>query len=91
LTSEEADVLRRVLRTIAVRRRTGEVGVVNGVNRFVSTKQPLMQQDREVLNAVARKLGLTGITQYDGQGLLFTRLRTGQAECQAMTAITDQA
>ena len=66
LTAEEAEVLRRVLRTIAVRRRTGEVGVVHGMNRFVSTNQPLKQQERELLNAAARKLGLNGVTQYDG-------------------------
>ncbi len=66
LTSDEADVLRRVLRTIAIRRRTGEVGVVHGMNRFVSTNQPLKQQDRESLNAAARKLGLSGITLHDG-------------------------
>ena len=66
LTSEELEVLRRVLRACAIRRRTGEIGVVHGMNRFVSTHQVLRQQQRDTLNAVARKLGLNGVTQFDG-------------------------
>ena len=66
MTADEAEVLRRVLLSIAVRRRTGEIGVVHGMNRFVSTNQPFKQQDDDMLNAAARKLGLNGIILFNG-------------------------
>lgn len=58
LTAEEASVLRLALANVAVRARTGELGIVHGADRFVSTNTCLRKPDREALNRVAAKLGL---------------------------------
>jgi hypothetical protein len=50
LTAEEAEVLREVLGTLAVRGRTGEVGVVHGADRFVSTQHVLRKPARSALD-----------------------------------------
>lgn len=68
LTRDEVEVPRRVLRTCAIRRWTGEIGVVYGMNRFVSTHQSLKKEERDALDNVARKLGLSGISQYGDEG-----------------------
>jgi len=59
LTAEEADVLRLVLASLAIKARTGEVGVLHGMDRFVSTQQILKKAERIALDAAARKVGLT--------------------------------
>jgi hypothetical protein len=61
LTAAEADVLRTVLGTLLVKGRTGELGVLHGADRFVSTQQILRKPDREALDAIARKVGLAGM------------------------------
>jgi hypothetical protein len=60
-TAEEAEVLREVLAAIAVRGRTGEVGVMHGAQRFVSTQLVLRKQARAALDTAARKVGLGGV------------------------------
>lgn len=59
LTPEEAQAVRAALSTLVVRARTGELGVMHGADRFVSTERILKKADREALEAAARKLDLT--------------------------------
>ena len=66
LTEEEAQALRAALATLVVRRRTGELGVMHGADRFVSTQRIFKKQDRQALDAAARKLGLNGIPEHAG-------------------------
>lgn len=64
LTAEEAGILRVALANLAVRARTGELGIIHGADRFVSTNTCLKKRHREVLNRLAVKLGLaTGIRE----------------------------
>ena len=60
LTDDEVSILRIALANIAVRVRTGELGIVHGADRFVSTNACLRKPDREALNRLAVKLGLSG-------------------------------
>ena len=61
LTSQEAGALRKVLATLVVRDRTGEVGIIHGAERFVSTQLCLRKADRELLDAAAAKVGLSSV------------------------------
>jgi hypothetical protein len=63
LTSDEAAVLKSVLAKLAIRQRTGEVGIMHGADRFVSSQNILSKQERESLKAVANKVGLKGLTE----------------------------
>jgi F0F1-type ATP synthase epsilon subunit len=65
LTAEEADVLRHVLASLAIKTRTGELGILHGMDRFVSTQRIFKKAERKVLDDAARKLGLSGgVKQY---------------------------
>ena len=59
LLDSEIDALRLVLRSLSVRDRTGEIGIMHGADRFVSTKVCLKKADRQALNRAAQKLGLS--------------------------------
>jgi len=61
LTSEEIAVLRSALSKFVIRGRTGELGVLHGLDRFVSTQLILKKSDRDTLNAIASKVGLRSI------------------------------
>jgi hypothetical protein len=50
--------MRVLLSKVAVRSRTGEVGIIHGANRFVSTHLCLSKAERALLGSVAVKLGL---------------------------------
>lgn len=63
LTSDEVAVLRAAVSKLCIRGRTGELGIVHGADRFVSTQLILKKQDRTVLNAIANKVGLKGLTE----------------------------
>jgi hypothetical protein len=66
LTADEAQVLRGVLSALVIRTRTGELGIVHGAERFVSTQRTLKKAERDALDAAARKLGLSGIREHAG-------------------------
>ena len=59
LTSEQAAAVASALRELAIRSRTGELGVLHGMDRFVATGCPLKKEQRATLDEAARKLGLT--------------------------------
>jgi hypothetical protein len=61
LTDEEAQQLRRALQVSAVRTRTGELGIMHGLARFVSTQSIFKRPDLANLDSAARKLGLGGV------------------------------
>ena len=67
LADEEIEVLRLVLRVLAIKSRTGQVGIVHGADRFVATQQILKKGQRDTLDTVAKKLGLAGgISSFEG-------------------------
>ena len=65
LTDEEAQALRRALQVFAVRTRTGELGIIHGLDRFVSTQSIFKRSDLANLDSAARKLGLGGVRRTD--------------------------
>jgi hypothetical protein len=64
LNEEEAKELRTVLSLIQIRERTGELGVVHGLDRFVSTNVCKKKKEIETLDAVARRCGIPGIKRF---------------------------
>lgn len=66
LTAEESEAVRMALATMVVKRRTGELGILHGADRFVSTQRTLRKAERDALDAAARKLGLGGLREYPG-------------------------
>lgn len=63
LTAEEAHALRAALSALVVKARTGELGILHGAERFVSTQRIFKKADREALDAAARKLGLSAVAE----------------------------
>ena len=66
LSGAEIDALRAVLHALVVKTRTGEVGILHGADRFVSTQLILKQPERTALDSAARKVGLAGLRTYSG-------------------------
>ena len=60
LSSEEVQILRAVFAPMVIRSRTGELGILHGIDRFVSTQVILKKKDLDVLDSVAKKIGLSG-------------------------------
>ena len=61
LSPDEAQALRVALSTLVIRDRTGELGVLHGMERFVSTQRTFAKAERAALDTAARKLGLSGM------------------------------
>lgn len=59
LSSEELEVLRAVTAPLAIKSRTGELGILHGMERFVSTQVILKKKELDVLDSLAKKLGLS--------------------------------
>ena len=67
LTDEEIRLLRVVLAHLAIKTRTGELGITHGLDRFVSAGVALKKAERETLDATAKKLGLSsGLATFEG-------------------------
>ena len=60
LRQEEANAVADALRQLVICDRTGELGILHGMDRFVATAVVLKKPEREQLNAGARKIGLAG-------------------------------
>lgn len=65
LTAQEVAAVRTALSGLVVRARTGELGMMHGADRFLSTQRILKKDDRQALDAAARKLGVS-IAEYRG-------------------------
>ncbi len=63
LTQAEVDILRLVLSKLCIRGRTGELGILHGMERFVSTQIVLKKPAIELLESIANKIGLNQITK----------------------------
>lgn len=64
LTPEEANELRPVLSAIVLRERTGEIGVLHGLDRFVSTHVCKKKKEIETLDTLAQRWGLSMIKRF---------------------------
>jgi hypothetical protein len=65
LDRDEAEMLRVILSKVVVEKRTGQIGIMHGAGRFVSTQVVLKQDGRAALDKLARKVGLPGVTLVD--------------------------
>ena len=63
LTQEEVDTLKPIISKLCIRRRTGELGILHGLDRFVSLQIILKKLNIEVLENIAKKVGLNEITK----------------------------
>jgi hypothetical protein len=64
LNSDEIEILKRVISPLMVQKRSGQVGILHGMDRFVSTNVSLKESQKEILEGVFKKLGLSGIKEY---------------------------
>ena len=58
LTDDELEMLRVAFTPLVIKNRTGELGIIHGMNRFVSTQICLKKRELDLLDSVAKKLGL---------------------------------
>ncbi|MDN5204134.1 hypothetical protein QQ008_22265 [Fulvivirgaceae bacterium BMA10] len=58
LNNEEIEILREVLKQLRIRRRTGELGIIHGVDRFVSANIVFKKPHLELLDGIAQKIGV---------------------------------
>lgn len=58
LNKEEAELLQTILSVFVIKDRTGEIGIVHGANRFISTHICLKKDQRNTIKSVYKKLGL---------------------------------
>ena len=66
LNPEEVSVLKEVLKHMKIRKRTGELGIMHGSDRFVSTNNAFKKHHLAILDQTAKKIGLTnGVTRTD--------------------------
>jgi hypothetical protein len=67
ITDDETQALRAILSCLVLRDRTGELGLLHGADRFVSSQRTFTKPERAVIQAVAKKLGLSsGLPLYRG-------------------------
>lgn len=67
LDSDEVAVLKILLSEVVIKNRSGELGIMHGANRFVSTNRPLRKAGLEALDSVYKKVGLKGgCRKFDG-------------------------
>lgn len=65
LSDNEIDVLRKILTYIVLKSRTGEIGIMHGANRFVSTNNILKKEEIGSLERLLTKIGLSGLRKMD--------------------------
>ena len=66
ISESEKEILKIVLSQIIIKKRTGELGVVHGIDRFVSSNISLKKDGIETLDQLAKKFGIGEIRKYDG-------------------------
>ena len=59
LNDQEIAILRALLTELTIRKRTGELGIMHGMERFVSTNVTFKKLHLEILDQIVRKIGLT--------------------------------
>ncbi len=63
---EEVEILRALLSRLKVRKRTGELGIHHGADRFVGTGMSLRKKELDIADKIASKVGLTsGLNRVD--------------------------
>ncbi len=61
INDHEINVLKKTLGSIVIKARTGEIGIIHGAERFVSTNNILKKDEISVLEKILSKIGLSGL------------------------------
>jgi hypothetical protein len=61
ISDNELGVLRKILNNLVIKSRTGEIRIIHGADRFVSTNNILKKEEIEILEKVFNKTGLSGL------------------------------
>lgn len=62
LDNLETEMLRTILIQLKIKKRTGEIGILHGANRFVGTNLCFRKEELRMLDSIATKVGLaTGL------------------------------
>ena len=59
LSTEESEIIKTLISSFTLRKRTGEIGIMHGLERFISTHKTFKKQKVDTLDAVFKKFGLT--------------------------------
>jgi hypothetical protein len=66
LSKEESEILKTVLGKLTIKKRTGKIGILHGMDRFVSTHLCLNKKEIEWLASAVAKIGLkSGIKEIE--------------------------
>ena len=57
-SDEEKAALKVVLSQFVIQKRTGQIGIIHGANRFVSTHICCKKSEKAVLHSAFKKLGI---------------------------------
>lgn len=63
LSSEELKILGKVLSKIVIKSRTGELGIMHGADRFVSTQLLLKKEEIIALEQINLKIGNKSVSK----------------------------
>jgi len=61
LNTAEIETLQTLFNQIVIKRRTGEFGIMHGMDRFVSTNKTFRKQHIDTLDSIVSKLGMNEI------------------------------
>ncbi|HRH42482.1 MAG TPA: hypothetical protein PKY82_12720 [Pyrinomonadaceae bacterium] len=59
ISSEELELLRVIMSPLVIKSGTGELGINHGMDRFISSQVILKKKDLELLDYLAKKVGLS--------------------------------
>ena len=60
LNDQEIEILRTLFKAQTIKKRTGELGIIHGMERFISTQVALKKPHLQTLDQIAQKIGLNG-------------------------------
>ena len=57
-TSEENEILKILLSQFVIKKRSGEIGIMHGADRFITTNLSIKKSEKVILNSAFKKLGI---------------------------------
>lgn len=65
IRDNEIEVLRKILTHVVIKSRTGEIGIMHGAERFVSTNNILKKEEIDSLERLLNKIGISSLRKMD--------------------------
>lgn len=66
ISESEKEILKVILSQITIKKGTGELGIMHGMDRFVSTNLIFKKGGVETLEQLAKKFGIGEIRKFNG-------------------------